>query len=401
MKHKIFSALAIALACVIGLFFGACNQKTPDVANALLSDTVSLHGFSANPSVVGTAYRRFAQFNDGTLFLGKSGTTEAVSFVRFMQIPDSLGALTEADIVSATLSMQPLRYVLGDSIQNRLKINVVELLKPYLDTTIADQITPEFFDAKVAASIDAQIPLKDSVAPIEISFDKSVIVKWLKRKQQYKNDTLTWGIALRDNGSSVIRRFSTPTISNPNAPHTMLRIVYRQPGGGTLDTMTWHSGGDATFTYAPLGGQGVLLVHGAVAVDGLMSFDISSLPAGIAVHLAKLTLTLDPSRTIVGNMDVDSLIGARFIDSSNLTNLAHDYFGYYVKDKQKYVFPLLNSAVDGMIKRGGKGVIVVRPVSQYDMNQCNRLVFWDSSAPDTTARPLLEVIYSTRPKLQP
>lgn len=399
-KCFIYSLLLSVFAVVSGIILGGCNQKMPDAANTLLPDTITLHGFKTSPAEVGTAYRHFAQFNDGTMFLGKFGIIEAVSFARFSNIPDSLGTITEADIESATLSLQPLRYALGDTVQNRLKINVVELLKPYLDTTKADQITPDYFDSKIIASIDAQAPLQDTMAPIAVPFDKSVAVKWLQRKQQFKNDTLTWGIAFRDNGSTAIRRFSTPTIINPDAPQTTLRIVYRK-SGGVLDTMTWKSGNDATFTYAPLGESGSITVHGSVAVDGIMSFDLSAMPAGAAVHLAKLTLTLDPSRSIVGNFGADSIVGARFIDSSNSRNLAHDYFGYRVQGSQKYVFPLLNSAVDGMLRRGGKGTIVLRPESKFDMHQCNRLIFFGNEAADTTVRPILEAIYSTRPKMQP
>lgn len=388
------------IVSVLLMISGGCNQKMPDAANTLLSDTITIHGFKTSPIAVGTSYRRFAQFNDGTVFLGKYGTIEAVSFARFSDIPDSLGAITEADIESAVLSLQPLRYALGDTVQNRLKINVVELLKPYSDTTKADQITPDYFDAKVIASIDVQIPLQDTIAAVAVPFDKSVAVKWLQRKQQFKNDTLTWGIAFRDNGSTAIRRFSTPTVINPDVPQTTLRIVYRK-SGGMLDTMTWKSGNNATFTYAPLGESGSITVHGSVAVDGIMSFDLSALPAGSAVHMAKLTLTLDPSRSIVGNFGTDSIVGARFIDSSNSKNLAHDYFGYRVQGSQKYVFPLLNSAVDGMLRRSGKGTVVLRPESKFDMHQCNRLVFFGHEAADSTARPILEAIYSTRPKMQP
>lgn len=394
----------IVAAAAFGVFLGSCNQKVPNVGVPLLPDSVTLHGFTGTNLVtdVSSIYRRFAQFNDGTMFLGKAGNTEAISCVRFVNIPDSLGNLTEADIESVTLSLQPLRYVLGDSVQNRLSCNVVEVLMPYSDTTKIDYIKqPGFFDTKTIATIDAQIPLKDTVDAVETNFDKSVIIKWLQRKQQFKNDTLTYGIAFRDNGSTVMRRFSTQSIADLTAPLTKLKIRYRKPGNTNIDTMTWESGNDATFTDAPLGESGAITVHGSVAVDGVMSFDISALPAGVAVHLAKLTLTLDPSRTIAGNFGPDSLVGARFIDSSNSTNLAHDYFGYRAAGTQKYVFPLMNSAVDGMLRRQGKGTLLLRPESKFDIHQCNRLVFFGNTAPDTTVRPLLEVIYSTRPKIQP
>lgn len=79
------------------------------------------------------------------------------------------------------------------------------------------------------------------------------------------------------------------------------------------------------------------------------------------MHLAKLTLTLDPSRTVAGNFRRGfSLIGARFIDSSNSINLAHDYFGYRQSGTQKYVFPLINSQSDGMLRRKGKGTLILR-----------------------------------------
>lgn len=402
--NAIFRNNILIITAVFGILLGACNQKVPDVGVSLLTDSVTLHGFTGTHLVtdVNSVYRRFAQFNDGTIFLGKSGSTEAVSCVRFVNIPDSLGNLTETDIVSATLSLQPLRYVLGDSVQNRLACNVVEVLLPYSDTTKIDYVKQaNFFDTKTIATIDAQIPLKDTVPAVETNFDKSVIIKWLQRKQQYKNDTLTYGIAFRDNGSTVMRRFSTQSIANLTAPLTKLIIRYRKPGNTTIDTMTWESGNDATFTDAPLGESGAITVHGSVAVDGIMSFDISALPAGVAVHLAKLTLTLDPSRTVAGNFGADSLVGARFIDSSNATNLAYDYFGYRISGTSKYIFPLMNSAVDGMLRRKGKGTLILRPESKFDIHQCNRLVFFGNTAPDTTVRPLLEIIYSTRPKIQP
>lgn len=407
-NHQYFRIIVPAIAALFGIIAAGCNQKVPDVAVGLLPDSITLHGFSSTGVVTdaASAYRRFAQFNTGTLFLGKAGTTEAVSFVRFanipdLKLPDSLGPLTEANIESATLSLQPLRYVLGDSAQNRLKITVVEALKFVSDTATADEITPDFFDAKQIAAIDAQIPLKDTMSRMEVPFDKAVVVKWLQRKMQFKNDSLTYGIAFRDAGSTVVRRFSGVATGNVSTAMTTMTVKYRAPGDTALKTMIWESGSDATFTYAPTGENGALTVHGSVALDGIATFSGLALPAGVSVQLAKLTLTLDPSRTVAGNFGIDSVIGAKFIDSSNSRNLSYFYTGFRVSGTQKYVFPLVNSAVEGMMRRGGKGTLALFPEIRNDLHQCNRLVFFGNAAADSASRPLLEIIYSTRPKLQP
>lgn len=147
---------------------------------------------------------------------------------------------------------QPLRYVLGNSLGPGPACNVVEVLVPYNDTTKIGQVKHDrVLRHKNPCDNQCTDPLRDTVPVLETSFDKSSIIRWLQSKQKFKNDTLIYGIAFRDNGSTVIRRFSTRSINDLTAPLTKLKIRYRKPGSSTIDTMTWQSGNDATFTNAP------------------------------------------------------------------------------------------------------------------------------------------------------
>jgi hypothetical protein len=386
-----------------------CNEKLSVVGNNLLSDTLQLTSINSSdslPLIIGSSsYAKHVSLSGvGNVFIGKTGTTEAFTLSR-LSVPDSVPALTVNDIISATMvvsASNPL-YAFGDTTNNQLSFQVVKVLKLWGTTATLDSITPDFFDTKPLANYEGKIPLQDSSGIITLDFDKNQVIEWfnLRRQLGVGNDSLNYGIAFRANpNSTVIRRFSSGAVGNPDiAQFASLKIVYRKSTGDT-SVITMESSYDGTYISALTPTDKSITVQAATAIHSQISFDVSLIPKGVAIQLAGLTLTLDPSRSTVGTTGTEAAIYAEFIDSAS--NVVQPYYGSRLQDANgnytnEYFFPTLNSALEAMVRRNGKGTITLGTNPSNYYKRLDKLVFFGLQEADSSKRPRLTVVYSTRP----
>lgn len=405
--------LAAAIVVIVVLVSSGCNEKQSVVGNNLLSDTLQLTSINSSdslPLIAGSSSfsKHISLSGTGYVFIGKSGTTESFTLSR-LSVPDSVPDITAADIVSAKMFITPSNpfYAFGDTTSNQLSFTVYKVAKLWATTATLDTITPDYIDyTKQLATYDGSIPLKDSTGAITIDFDKEQVIEWFALRKQFgkENDSLNYGIAFVTNtNSTVIRRFASGAVgSEDSVQFAELQITYRKPTEDTNKVIRMLSAYDGTYTNSSAPTDKSITIQGVSAIHSAINFDVSVIPKGVAVHLAGLTLTMDPSRSMSGTTGTDPTIYAEFIDSTS-NNLLRQYYGSRLKDgngnyTNEYFFPNLNSALEAMVKRNGTGAITLQTQPANYTDRLDKLVFFDSQAADSTKRPRLTVVYSTRPK---
>ncbi len=406
--------VAVFLA-IVALASSGCNEKQSVVGNNLLSDTLQLTSINSSdslPLIVGSSSfsKHISLSGIGYVFIGQSGTTKSFTLSR-LSVPDSVPDITVADIVSVKMFITPSNpyYAFGDTTSNQLSFTVYKVAKLWGTTATLDTITPisDFIDkSKQLAKYDGIIPLKDSTGAISIDFDKELIIEWFALRKQFgkENDSLNYGIAFYPNdNSTVIRRFASGAVgSEDSVQFAELQITYRKPAEDTNKVIRMLSAYDGTYTDSPAPTDKSITIQGVSAIHSQINFDVSAIPKGVAVHLAGLTITMDPTRSISGTAGIDPTIYAEFIDSTS-NNLLRQYYGSRLKDASgnytnEYFFPNLNSALEAMVRRNGTGTITLQTQPANYTDRLDKFVFFDSQASDSTKRPRLTVVYSTRPK---
>ncbi len=223
---KVITSLT-ALFCTCLMIVG-CNDRFSPVGSDFLSDTVGVFTVSTDSAALFTSTKSYHRkissntlFNNGVVYIGNA-----------------------ADIVSATLKLEPIRYTFGDSAANMLQFSVVKVTKLWRPTATLDTITQDYFDSKQLASFSGTIPLQDSVAAITMDFDKDILLDWFKLRKLAGNDSAIYGIALRpQSGSTVIRSFSTGVVGNTQRKTSTIEVIYRR-ANAVLDTVILRSGYD-------------------------------------------------------------------------------------------------------------------------------------------------------------
>ncbi|MBI3260634.1 MAG: hypothetical protein HYZ54_14340 [Ignavibacteriae bacterium] len=411
-NRNLFNWLVGIVLTIGALASFGCNDKLSVVGNNLISDTLQLTSVSSTdsvPFVIGTSsyINRISLSGIGYVFIGKSGTTEAFSLSR-LSVPDSAPELTIDNFVSAKMLITPSTpyYAYGDTIGNQLSFTVYKVVKVWTTIATPDTITPDFIDkTKTLATYSGIIPLKDSSSVISFDFDRDQVIEWFNLRKQYgnANDTLNYGIAFIPNSNSnIIRRFASGAVgSSDSTRFATILITYHRPNA-TDSTIKLFSAYDGTYLTTTAPEDKYITIQGASAINSNISFDVSSIPKGVAIHLAGLTLTMDPSKSFAGTAGTDPVVFATFVDSTS-NNLVRPYYGSRLKDgngnyTNEYFFPTLNTALEGMIRRNGKGTITLQVQNSYYQNRMDKLVFFGSDAVDSTKRPKLSIVYSSRPK---
>lgn len=240
----------------------SCNEKLSVVGNTFPPDTLQLTSVITTDSqpLVATSVP-FAQSSSlsgfGVVYIGKTPTVEAITLSRLV-IPDTLPTIPAENIMSATLEITPTRplYAFGDTASNQLSFSVVKVKKLWSPRATLDSITPtaDYFDNSALATFTGKIDLKDSTGSIKINFDKSQIAEWISLRNQYKNDTLNYGIAfIPSSGSSVIRRFSSGAVGSTSTKQfATVTVTYKKSlTDAKEDTVSLISGYDGTFFSTP------------------------------------------------------------------------------------------------------------------------------------------------------
>jgi hypothetical protein len=406
-KRLLFApVLALVLFLII-----SCNDEPTSLSSSLLLDTIAIKSISSKDTNLIIDSKSFLYrleiFNSGAMFIGKSNDLIAVSMIRFSGIPNTLDRLTESDIDSVTLHLPLLKYAFGDITDQRaLSFKIYKITKLWTNTSNWDTIfssgnQSDYFDyTKVLGTFDSTINQSDTVfSPLTIQLDKQLIIEWFK----LMSDTLTagniYGIALvPDDNSKVIRSFSANTLQDARV-HPYIKVKYRRTAD-TLDTLIISSAIDASVTNSNKPDEKSLTIQGAVSSRFKINFDVSGIPDEAAVHIAELEMYFDKSNSVSGNYGFDTVLLARLYSDSTYTSYLGDYYASRIDEKTGlYKFAAITSAIQYWITHGKKGELVFLPQGiDNEYREFDRMVFYGLNEPDSTKRPVLRIIYSTRPK---
>lgn len=412
--------LTIALLLLtLGAQFTACNDLPNDVGSAVIPDTVNARSISSQDTTIllssSTVLTRGVVFNSGVLYIGATPAVRAATVLRMTNIPIYLGTVTLPDIDSVFLIMQPLRFVYGDSTiqNNKLSFGVCELNKPIITADSSGSISasvrwpdlfssgltpnPAFLSADTIASFSGQIPLKDTLSPLRLRLNdagRQMIASWFMKQADSSKRTSIYGIGFVPYAScSVIRGFSTASLVNPSASLVKIKVYYRN--AAVRDSVEISSGNDCSVVDADSVAAPLHLVQSIIQSEQRLSFDISSIPATDAILKAQLTLTMDTTVTVLGNISTPNKLSiiSRFEKDSAKPNFGASYTSGKTAGSNKVVFSNVAQALDQARRSyGGKGLFSI--VSNG--TSLERYAVYGLSAP-AALRPTLVITYAARP----
>jgi hypothetical protein len=390
--------------CII-IASSGCNEQSPIAGGAIFDDTINVNVISSDSVPMFTGARAGSVKPTASyavdLFLGSAKGFTSSILARFGNVPDSL---PDAEIISAQLILQPKRYAFGDSLSNRIAFDVYAIAKAWTPLATIDSFMQSGFLENISMGrFDGSIALRDTMPEITVDIAQSLIKSWFVLRNKAKNDTsvkteAAYGIALKPNASSsVIRAFARNTITTPDNPPIRIRVAYKKAGSAVNDTVILESAYDATFTTEPASIQDKIVINYGTGTFSNLDISLKDLPAGIAIHGAVLTLTLDSMQTMRGNQFRDSVISAQFVDSL-AGNLVREFSGFSRSGSLTYEFPVVNGMVESLLRNTKSGTMKILPYILRDRTRLDRMVFFGPNDPDPKNRPSLRIIYSTRPK---
>lgn len=381
--------------------------------------------FSFNPAFLGAAL-----VNDMPQNIMSAATF--ISFdtpVRNDSLRDALyGGLSEENVESASLLLNPGVLMFGDSLRQSLSFRVHALTRQWYNVSSPQTISlddPALIGRQIGSFQDAttenggRAPFKSLSRKTRIELnDKRLILRWLKAGLN------SWpsvdGVAL------------VPNLQNSRlllALTDRASIVIRLKGdmfasGDTVVTISELA--RSSIVRAPLpdnSEERSMVVQGASALRTRLSFDFSSLPPFASIHRAELILPVDTARSTVGNLGFPGLIylypeknatfptAARPFESQR--NTLSEAFATGVFDNTtgtaRYIFGgglNMTSVVENIVKDGGRKNMILQlrpeiidntgPRRSDEEQTATRIVFHPLRAANPELRPRLVVTYSAR-----
>lgn len=416
----------IARYYVAAIFFlvtsfglSSCNDKPTAIGGEFLTDTLSVYALTSSPEnplildaqsdiIRGFTGAGNPPFNSGTVFVGQGNGVSSFGMIKFIDFPDSLGDTTKYEIQSAKLLLRTRKYSFGDTTNNLLNLSVVNVLQNWfpsstLDTIQAKEVSAPFF-GEVLATYSGSPAINDS-STIEIPFSNAQVIRsWFYKYRKNADSTeraSVYGIGLRPvSGTNIIRTFKTGSLGSSPEDELKLKVVVNRLDASRLDTITLSSGLVSSIIDAPKPAKKSITLAGGVATRAHLYFDVSKIPSLAAIHKAELVLTWDSSSSVFGNTGSEYQLQGYFgKDSSYFSNDPAAYIASRPdSSSRQFVFRSISSAIERWKRGTANYGLIIGLEGSNELNRLSRLSFYSPLATDTTKRPKLTIIYSTRPK---
>jgi hypothetical protein len=383
--------LSLTLACAAIL--AACNNEPEPVGVELLpgTDLAGVRTYYSDSTASwqssGTFLHPITASSTVSLSVGSADGYNAYTLVRWFSLPDSIG--TGGRIVSATVSLHPNGGHIGDA-GSPLSFHVREITKFWSSFTFTSDSLKNLQETLEPGEKGRFSGVVDT-ASIVVDLDSALVRKWLTLINTQKYYDIR-GILLEPEGEGMLHAFDSFTGSKP----PVLTIVMEQ--NGKLDTIHGAAPENTYVATGPAVQPGTMMaVHGGLAHRGFLRFDVSGVPTGCIVNHASVTLTRDPSRTIVQYRGIDSVYAYFALDSTTHTFGTALLLGRGSSaNPDEFVLQgsLLTQAVQSWsLGKPNNGFILVKAGETSDLDQ---IAFYGADAP-VGLRPRIVITYTLKP----
>jgi hypothetical protein len=334
------------------------------------------------------------------LSIGQTSEYTCSALLRWIDLPGDINM--GGRIVSATLTLYPTKYGIGD-LAAPFAFNVREITSSWSSHSLtADSLRAGKIVTKPGIAGSFSGVIGDSVV---IALDTAMIRNWLSIASM-GNENLgnIRGMFLEPaTGSNAIRAFESSdprsvydVVLNSKTPKLTI-VVDKSSVQDTIRPTTIEDTYLAvTHTPVPTG----LVVAGGTTLRGALRFDVSRIPAGSIINHVSLRLTIDDAacrRTYTGIDSVyvfESLSGEKDSTASYSIVTQKGDSGRWVAEGGT-TLPLVR-AVQHWVNDplSNHGLILIKPEESSDLD---RYVFFGADAIAPEKRPRLYVSYSQRP----
>lgn len=443
----------ILLSVLCGISF-SCNDAPGPVGSGLVpTDNIALVTISSDTlrlmsgAVVGQFPPRIESdiaqpTSTNPVFIGAaiandnpSAFIAATTFLSF-DLPETNDSLREAnfsnltpnDVISASLVVSPLQYILGDTMRQVASFRIHSVTRPwYVDNTqqAINLQDPTLIGRQVGANqeiapntlrIDASQTLSRKVRlPIT---DKSLILRWLK------TGSIAWSNV---DGLALVPNTATARTMYALGDRSRIIIRLRSSTSETGDTVIYMNefarSGLVRAALPDNSGSDSIIVQGGAALRTRLDFDLSRLPPFAVIHRAELILNVDTVRSTISNLGLPLSIqlypaqnavfpaAQRAFESQRNSISAVSATGFFdnTTGTARYVFTSnlnMASAVESIVKNGGKQSMILQLRPEFfteagrqrsdEEQTTTRIVFHGLRQQNLALRPRLVITYSNR-----
>lgn len=426
MPKKIL--LLFIIVSIYSSLIQSCNDQP--ISIPLIKDTTQLYGFNSDlvdGAVVDykTESYQVSLYQRPKMFVGKWEDYSSTTLLRFYRIPDSLSYLTEEDIITAKLIINPEEYQFGDLDNPRLEFDVMNLVKE-MDQGLewGDVYAPDgssnYFDESSKVSFDTTISHSDfsdsTSLDYEIDIPKSTLIRWFYLQSNYAKDTsfntglkTSFQLALvpTDN-SNIIQRFANSNDTENSSLTPRIHIKYINKVGDTVSQNIFKAI-SYTLSNTTQPEENTLTIQNGYISRFYLSFNLDSIPKNKSIIRTEIKLTLNEEKSKFGSSGSDDLriSAGSFIDintqppswvhnSTTVTDFTFEIpkINSLIED---YQFSNDTSITNNPLKlsftnvKDGNNLI-----STNELYLFNRFVFYGIDEADESLRPKLKIIYADR-----
>ncbi len=410
IRHKLHYLLTFLIVS-LSILLNSCNDQPSEVGSEFWLDTITLRSISTNDTSLivnqTNEVKQFGLFRLGGLLLGKANGVTAITFIRFTNIPDTLNYVKESDIIEATLELTPQKYTFGDTNSNILDFSVYRINNLWFNLTTWDSIVDPskqpYYGPNLYGNFSGTSTTNDSTA-LKVTINKGLVATFFDMQSDSLQRIKNYGLALVPNGNTnVIRRFSTKTLlSEDKSKYVILKVVFRnERKNNILDTILLESGVDASIVHDNLVDQNEnIVLQGSLMKRTKLTFDLSMIPTSAFIHFAQLSFERDETKSLGSTTGIDEIIALAYYSSPESASITSDrlFLSRRKEGTNTYTFNSIISLVEQWLRYSkGKGVAYLEPEGTSKLLEIDKVSFYGVSNPDSTKRPSLKVIYSTRP----
>lgn len=360
------------------------NLLSQDLINVLQLDSVKDSLFQSSS----VSKKVIALSNANRLLLGKKANVEAGILIKFLiYFADSTKQqLLNNEITVTSAKIEFTRnYTFGDSAA-QIDYNVYKINSSWSTGFTSDSLSLLSFDAN---DVSFSKTFSDTIN--SFYFDNQIALSWLKANADTNLPAVN-GLYIKPTANSE-KIIGFQALSVEDVPIPALKIVIQKAEVYT-DTVSFFPSIDISVVSGSLPDVGTenFGIQSGLNSEARLFFDLSSLPEGIVVNYAQLTLTIDTLKTVTGSSYTNSLRVNYLTDSVSL--LIDSSFALFLDREQNTFKGSVTSYIQrALVENNNQGLLVA---ASDKLNGVEIFAIKGSNAINFDERPKLQIIYTSK-----